>query len=73
MGIKKANGFLKVVDTVFYGVLSWRKSGALLKDAAKMVLAGKTALFRNCGHSEWGVCKQLLGFLDTEIQNILSW
>ena len=43
----------------------------LLEGTAKVVDVGKAAFFRNGGDSERCVNKQLFGFADTELQNVL--
>jgi len=64
--------FSYLIDFMFHSVLGGGLTCALLEGAAKVIDAGKAAFLRDRGDGKRRVNKQLLGFADPDIQNVLS-
>ena len=62
---------LYLIGSVFRSILGRGFPCALSEGAAEVVDTGKAAFLRNCGNGKWRVDQQLLGFADSNIQNIL--
>ena len=68
---KSVKPFLYLKGLIFRSVLGRGNAGALLEGAAKVIYAGKSAFFCNCGHGEGGIHQQLLGLADPDVKDIL--